>query len=125
MDRFASEHDAHAAEQHIARLRHWRHRPERDLSLSFINEYVQKQIAKPAAQLGDLGSLWVELVPVHLLPRTQLAKFTRGVLHVTVPDAATNYELDRLLRSGLELTLKQKCKTTLRKIRVSVGAVDA
>ena len=53
-------------------------------------------------QLGALTRAWVELVPEDLRDRTSLAGLRRGVLTVEADDSGTLYELDRLLRGGLD-----------------------
>lgn len=115
-------HDPH--EDHVRNLRRWREGEERDLSLEFIGDHVKKKIARPHKQVGQLAALWTQHVPAHLLERTALASMTRGVLTVHVADSAALYELDRLLRAGLERTIKASAPTTLRRIKLTVAAVQ-
>lgn len=92
-------------QQHLARLRQFRVRPEQDLSLGFLDADFQKRIAKPHKQLEALVELWQELVPPGLVAHTRLESLNRGVLKVAVDSSPRLYELDRLLRSGLQAQL--------------------
>ncbi|MDH3582716.1 MAG: DUF721 domain-containing protein, partial [Phycisphaerae bacterium] len=63
---------------------------------------------------------WQEHVPPDLTPRTALAGFRRGVLEVHVTDSASLYQVDRLLRGGLQQRLADTCRSPLRKVRLRV-----
>ena len=110
-------------DQHIRNLRRWRDGEEKDLSLSFVAEHVRRQIGKPHKQLGELSTLWTRHVPAHLLEQTALASLSRGVLTVRVADSATLYELDRLMRAGLEMRIRAAAPATLRRIKLTIAAV--
>jgi len=110
-----------AAHRQINRLRGWRGGRDRDLTLGFLGDYVKRHHAGTQRRMGRLGELWQELVPEPLLGRTTLAGFVRGVLTVRVTDSASRYELDRLLRSGIERRLRGSGVAGLRRIRVVVG----
>ena len=106
---------------HLENLRRWRGPRRRDLTLADLPERVERTVLKPHRQLGAVAMLWRELVPGHLLDRTALVSFQRGVLTVELTDSATLYELDRLLRCGLERQLRTACKTTLRRVRCRIA----
>ena len=116
--------DLAAREQYLQRLRQWRNRPPRDLTLSGLSEYVDRAFVKPSKHLGQFVELWERHGPQALAPRTALAKFHRGVLTVHVADSATLYELDRLVRGGLQRQIASEAKTTLRKIRLAIAHFD-
>lgn len=107
-------------ELRLQRLRAWRNPAEKDAGLSFVADYVDKNIVRPAKQLSKLIPVWRERVPAELAARTTLKSLARGVLTVHVPDSPTHYELDRLLRSGLEDELRRRAKVPLRKVAVKV-----
>ncbi|MEO0477168.1 MAG: DciA family protein [Planctomycetota bacterium] len=118
-------------QEHLDRLRKDRSLPKRDLSLGFLSEQFKKDVAKPFKQLGDLAELWAELVPSHLVERSRLIGLSRGVLHVEVDNPAAHYEIDRLLRGGLQKQLIESHKgPAVRKVSVKVvgrseaGVVD-
>ena len=120
------------AQEHLDRLRVDRSLPTRDLSLGFLTKQFKQDVAKPFKQLGDLSELWRELLPGHLIERTRLVGLSRGVLHVEVDNPAAHFEIDRLLRGGLQKRLIEEHRgPAFRKVQVKVtgrndqGVVDA
>ena len=97
-----------SAAQHVARMRSLRVRPERDNSLGFLAEQFKREVARPFKQLGDLTELWRSLLPEKLADGTRLESLQRGVLTVAVDSSARLYEVDRLLRDGLQSQLIQQ-----------------
>lgn len=112
------------AERHIENLRLWRNWKPRDVTLRGAVELVDKKYARPHKQLGQIVGQWEQLIPPTLRRQTALASLTKGVLTVHVSDSAAMYELDRLMRSGVEQQIKSACKTTLRKIRLQVVPME-
>lgn len=119
-------------QNHLDELRKDRSLPTRDLSLGFLTKQFKRDVAKPFKQLGDLAELWRELVPTHLVERSRLVGLSRGVLHVEVDNPAAHFEVDRLLRGGLQKQLIAGHKgPAFRKVQVKVigrrdaGEVDA
>lgn len=107
----------------LERLRKWRNRQERDYSLSFLQGQFKEQIARPHRQLSQVSALWGELVPADLVEHTRLEGLRRGILKVSVDSSSRLYELDRLLRQGLERQLIRSHKGGgLRKVRLRVDA---
>lgn len=120
------------AQDHLDRLRQSRSLPTRDLSLAFLTKQFNRDVAKPYKQLGDLAALWGQLLPQRLAQRTRLVGLSRGVLHVEVDNPAAHFEIDRLLRGGLQKQLVEGHKgPAFRKVQVKVvgrsdsGSVDA
>lgn len=114
-----------AASLRLDRLRGWRNRRERDLSLGFLKKYAKQHIERPFKQFGDLTALWQEKVPAPLQEHTRLDRLSRGVLHVSVDSSAHLYELDRLLRSGLERELIQNHRgPAFRRVKLSVANLE-
>ncbi|MCC6680335.1 MAG: DUF721 domain-containing protein [Phycisphaeraceae bacterium] len=94
-----------------------------DLSLSFLRQTFKKEIDRPLKQLGELASIWDQLVPPELADHARLESLSRGVLRVAVDSSACLYELDRLLRSGLQTQLITRCKgPALRRVLLRVSA---
>lgn len=115
------------AQEHLERLRRDRSLPNPDLSLGFIEQQFKQEIAKPYKQLGDLAELWSSLLPAALAEQSRLLGLSRGTLHVEVSNAAAHYEIDRLLRSGLQKKLIQSHKgAALRKVQIKlIGRSEA
>lgn len=113
------QHDA--AQEHLERLQKSRSLPKPDLSLGFLAQQFKKDVAKPYKQLGDLSALWQQLLPAKLVDKSRLVGLSRGVLHVEADNAAASYEIDRLLRAGLQKQLIQSHKgPAFRKVQLRV-----
>jgi len=109
------------AQEHLDRLRKNRMLPNPDLSLGFVAEQFKRDVAKPFKQMGDLAVLWRELVPAALVERSRLVGLSRGVLHVEVDNPAAHFEVDRLLRGGLQKQLIQSHRgAAFRKVSIKV-----
>lgn len=114
------EHDP--AQEHLEQLRKSRSLPKPDLSLGFMTEQFKREVAKPFQQLGDLAELWRELVPAALVERSRLIGLKSGVLHVEVDNPAAHFEIDRLLRGGLQKQLTQRHRgPAIRKVSIKVA----
>ena len=121
MDGNSSPHNRPAHARHLEDLRRWRNPAPRDLTLGKLPGYVESQYAKPHGQVGQLAGIWGELIPEPLAARTALASFSRGVLTVHVADSPALYELDRLLRGGVERRIQRASRAGLRRIKLRVG----
>lgn len=75
---------------------------ETDHSLAFLKDAFSRQVTRPFKQLESFVDVWRSLVPAALLEHTRLEGLSRGVLRVAVDSSAHLYELDMLLRQGLE-----------------------
>ncbi|MCC6579017.1 MAG: DUF721 domain-containing protein [Phycisphaeraceae bacterium] len=114
--------EAKAADMKLQRLRQWRNRPEKDLTLSGLDGWFNRQIARPHKQLAGIIDVWISLVPAEVTLHCRLQSLIRGVLTVTVDSSPHRYELDRLLREGLEAKLVEACGgTKLRKVKLTTG----
>jgi hypothetical protein len=71
--------------------------------------------------MSGVTDLWRQLIPPKLLAHTRLESLTRSVLRVSVDSSAHLYELDRLLRSGLEDRLCREAKSApLRRVQLKL-----
>ncbi len=109
--------------ERLERLRQAKGRKEPDLSLSFLPKQFEQQVAKPFKQLGPLGELWRELLPAELVEHTKLEGVSRGELRVAVDSASHGYELDRLLRQGVENELISRHTGAISRVRVRIGKI--
>jgi len=113
--------DADPQADHLEKLRRWKGCADRDLSLQFLRGQFQREIEKPFRQLEAIAPLWRQLLPPELAEHSCLESFHRGVLQVAVDSSPRLYELDRLLRSGLEKQLARHYKgAPLRRVRLRV-----
>lgn len=105
--------------QQLEQLRDRRRFRGRDLALGTAIEQLRERISKGDRKLTQLIELWRELIPEHLQPHATPTSFRSGVLHVEVNCAATGYEIDRLMRGGMEQTLRSRFNGTF--VRVKCG----
>lgn len=117
---------ASQGDDRLSRLRQWRNKPDPDLSLGFLRQQFKQQHVRPAKHLAKVVQAWETLVPAELQSHTKLQTLSRGVLRVQVDSSPVLYELDRLLREGLEAKLiRAAAGSGLLKIRLQVGALEA
>ncbi len=108
---------------YLEHLRRWRGPKTYDHSLAFMAREFDQKIAKPFKQLQNMIPLWYQLIPDDLAQHTSLESLRRGVLQVAVDSSAHLYELDRLLRNGLERDLIRRQKQpVIRRIKLRVNA---
>ncbi len=110
-------------DDYLNRLRRWRNRPDPDLTLGFLRKQFDQGVRRPYERLQSITELWRSMVPTHLILHTQLLSMTHGILRVSVDSSAHLYQLDRLLRSGLERQLVIRHKgPALRRVRLQLSA---
>ncbi len=118
-------HHRRTDSDHLERLRSWRVWKGREQGLGdFLPDQFKSQVAKPHQQVKKLSEAWIELVPPNLRQHTRLESFSRGTLKVTVDSASHRYELDRMLRSGLERQLISLVGGKLRRVRLGQASLD-
>jgi hypothetical protein len=106
-------------------IRGRRARKHADRTLGFMADQFKREVARPYKQLGDLTRLWAEMLPESILNRTRLEALSRGVLTVACDSSAALYELDRLLREGLEAQLiQQHTGPAFRRIKLRVAELN-
>jgi len=110
--------------ERLERVRQAKRRDEPDLSLSSLGEQFEREVAKPFRQLGPLGELWRELLPAELVEHTKLQGVSRGELRVAVDSASYRYELDRLLRQGVEQELISRHSGAISRVRVRIARIE-
>lgn len=117
--------DEDPRQKHLDHLRGWRNKPERAARVGdFLPGQFKREVEKPYKQMASITPVWQELVPPELVSHTRLESFTRGVLKVVIDSSVRLYELDRLLREGLETRLIQAHKgPAFRKVQLRVGVV--
>jgi hypothetical protein len=108
----------------LERLRQLRNRPQRDHSLGFLRDQFEKQVARPFRQLEGVAVIWEQLVPQAIREHCRLESLQRGVLRVAVDDSACLYELDGLLRSGLQQQIIRGVKgKAIRRIQLKQAPI--
>ncbi|MEX0885449.1 MAG: DciA family protein [Phycisphaeraceae bacterium] len=114
--------DPHRENERLKRLRTHRVWKDADLSLGFMKKQFKRDIERPYKQLAGLAELWQRLVPTELARHARLDRLNQGILHVAVDSSAHLYELDRLLREGLERELVRAATASpIRRVRLSLS----
>ena len=108
----------------IEQLRKYRQRRDRDLSIAPLIGAMDDDARRTQRRLGALIDLWSQLVPGELEKHSRVVGVRGGVVQVQCDSSSTKYELDRLLRQGLEQELRKRYPSTLTKIRLSLGGVE-
>lgn len=82
---------------------------------------MKHKLAKRVKQLGQLGTIWDEMVPHPIQDHTALDSFQRGVLTVLVDSASHRFHLQTLMTGGLMKEIQQRFVGALNKIRLIPG----
>ncbi len=107
----------------IRRLQALRGRPERETSISPLVAGKAAEARRAERGLGSFVDLWEGVMPQELALRTRVTGLRGGVVQVTVDSSSTAWELDRLLREGLQEQLRRAYGRTLLRVRITVGEV--
>lgn len=83
--------------------------------------FMKYKLSKRVKAVGKLVGIWQEVIPQALLEHTSLEGFNRGVLTVAVDSASHRFQLDSLLRGGLQREIQRRFSGTLRKVRLVPG----
>jgi len=102
-------------------LRGWRVRGSAGTPAAGDFERVERIVTRTGARLGEFIDAWEDLLPARLRNETRVSNYRAGTVHVTVSSSGPLYEIDRLLREGLEADLRRRVKGTLAKVRLTVG----
>lgn len=116
-DRLAERDRRTPAARRLELLRSRRTRPQTDPSLSPALTSIATQLQLAKRDAGPMGQLFNELIP-ELLARSAKLRIDRGTLRISVPDSASRFALDRLLRAGIEQQLIRRSPVPIRAVRV-------
>lgn len=106
----------------IERVRSLRVRAERDFAAAGAVGELRDKLEREIKQTGGMGEAWRTAAPSELAARTHVVSFTRGVLTVHSPDAATRYRVEQWLRGGGRQMLAGCAPATIRRVVVRAGA---
>ena len=106
-----------------ANLKRFRKRKVQDFDFApILADVFKREIEKPHKQLGMMVELWEKSLPPDLAAHTRLESLAKGTLRVVVDSSARLYDLDRLLRGGLQDQIITSFKgPAFRKIQLRVG----
>ncbi len=111
--------------QHIEDLRQWRVRKSRTKSMDDLMPALARQWRQTERRAGAFADAWSTCVPPHIASNCRVEHMRGGVARVKAGSAATAFQLDRLLRSGLLATLRSACEVTLTKVEVRTGKIES
>jgi hypothetical protein len=99
-----------------------RRRDYRPIPLSEpLHFFMKRRLARRVKQLSQLAIIWDEVIPDRIRSHTALETFSRGVLTVMVDTASVRFQLQTLLRGGLERAIRERFSGALNKIRLTPG----
>jgi len=86
---------------------------------------MTRRLARRVRQIGRVSIVWDECIPEYIRDHTALVSFARGTLTVAVDSAAHRYQLQQLLRNGLEQAVRERIPGALDRIKLVPGTFDA
>lgn len=95
-----------------------------DHSLAHDLEKLDRAVSRLDARSTAFIRAWNDLMPAELVASTQLKSLRRGTAVILVENAGTAYEIDRLLRTGIEHRLREALPFTLTRLRTEIGRLD-
>jgi hypothetical protein len=82
---------------------------------------MKHTLGKRVRQIGKMAEIWDEVVPDGILEHTALESLNRGVLTVMVDSSSHRFQLETLLRGGLQRLIQDRFPGSLNKIRLVPG----
>ncbi len=86
-----------------------------------LQQFMKRTLGPRVRKLSQLAAIWDEVLPEQLRAHTALEGFANGVLTVLVDSAAHRFQIDTLLRGGLQREIQNRFSGALRKIRLVPG----
>lgn len=102
----------------------WQQRRPSDTAMNVgqpLAMLMKHHIGKRVKRLGELGAIWDEVLPDEIREHTALEDFNRGVLKVVVDSAPRRFELNMLLKGGIEKEIRSRFSGALNKIKLIPG----
>ena len=108
----------------LARLAPYRRRRDFDPSIDGILDSTVKKAKRDEKRFSSFSEAWAQLVPAEILSCSRLAGSRGSSITIEVDSSSAKYELDRLLRTGLEADLRRLYNGPLTKVRTKLGVPD-
>ncbi|HAW95445.1 MAG: hypothetical protein CMJ33_03615 [Phycisphaerae bacterium] len=111
----------------LARLRRiapYRRKWDPDTSISGLVESTKKVAKRNEGRLATLTEAWDRLVPEQLTSACRFGEVRGGTITILVESSPAKYELDRLLKSGLEAELRRAYSGPLSRIRTRLSPAE-
>ncbi|MCP4833217.1 MAG: DUF721 domain-containing protein [Phycisphaera sp.] len=113
--------DLEVAAAGLERLRGHRVRRRDASGIDGLVATIRRDANRNRTGVGSFVEAWEEEVPKALRTGSSIRSIRAGVARVEVPDAATKYELEQVLRGGLLARLRLRFGQPLRRVRVDIG----
>ena len=108
----------------LARLAPYRRLHSFDHSIKSLVQNTKKRVQRDEKRFSSFSEAWEQLVPANLLAASRLASSRGSTITIEVDSSAAKYELDRLLRTGLETNLRSLYTGPLTRIKTRLGTPD-
>ncbi len=105
----------------LERMRPFRARHERDVSMEAALQSLERQLREQHNAVGDIIDVWNEIVPAPLQGIASIGGVSQGTLTLVCATSGASYEISRALRDGLERTLMQRLPSRVKRIKVRVA----
>jgi hypothetical protein len=105
----------------------WQQRQFRDRTVALAGPMtilVERELARRVKQVGQIATVWDDILPAELAQHTSLESFNRGVLVVKVDSAPHKFQLQTMLGGGLLAELRKRCASAINRVRLDVGIID-
>jgi hypothetical protein len=117
--------DSAALAAGLQRLRSFKQRPERDVTIASLVETESRRLRQTQRATTRAAGAWDTLLasaqlPAGLASRVSVVSFRAGVLTLRATDASSKYALERYLRAGGEAALARLSSTPLRRVKVTL-----
>jgi hypothetical protein len=104
--------------ERIGSLRAHRVRQDRAEPLALALASLRKELERRETTIGPAQAAWASVMPPEIVSLSTIVSLSRGTLTVRISDSSARYATDRLLRSGLEITLLKRLPAALRRVRL-------
>ncbi|MCH2145030.1 MAG: DUF721 domain-containing protein [Phycisphaerales bacterium] len=108
----------------LARIAPYRRRRDFNPSIGEIIESTKKKAVRDEKRFSSFSQAWEQLVPAEILACSRLSSTRGTTITIEVDSSPAKYELDRLLRTGLEANLRRLYSGPLTRIKTKLGATD-
>lgn len=118
LDRRAARDARTKASARLERLRTSRTWNDRATPIGVSLESLRRELAQREQAISPALEAWTSVIPHELTAGSTILSLKRGTLTVRIPDSATRYATDRLLRAGAEIRVLKQCPRHIRRIRL-------
>ena len=112
---------ADPAAEHLNRLRQWRVRGARFKTAGPSIDAILRRARRAERECGGFAQAWTRCVSPALQKQSRIVSFRGGIATVAARSASVRWALDRQLRGGLLVRLREACPNAITAVRVRNG----